>query len=708
MNSYEKLFSPMQIGKIAIKNRTVMTAMGVDVSDCDGKVNDMTIAYYEERAKGGVGLIITEYCRVNESDGACATGQISLSRDRYIPGIRKLADAVHAHGTKLFIQLHHPGRQSVPVFVSYWPMLERVSRIYPGVWNKFFEKAAAAADIDYNDPANEQAMKEMQKGMKPCLAPSVIPEAEDDGPLRTVKVRAFTGPEIDRLEKQFIAAAERAKKAGADGVELHAGHGYLFQQFLSPYTNRRTDAYGGSLENRCRLLTEIIQGIHANCGTDFPVTVRLSVDEFYEKTGHPERGYHIADGVRMAQVLEKAGADGINVTVAGVNSTNLVTESTRYAPGWRAPYVKQVKDALSIPVIAVGVIRTPEQAEALLQAGVQDFIGLGRPLLADSQWVKKAERGEAESINRCISCLSCMDSFAENMLNDKPILCALNPRTCRETAYRPKGTKNGARRKIVVVGAGPSGLMAARELAYREFNVVVLEKEAACGGQINEADRPVSKERLHWCVEDLERQVKKAGATIKYNTKATKESIGDEAPFAVIIAAGAKASKPPIPGANQTFVHTVTPIIMGEMSFKGKKIVLAGSGMTGLETAEMLADAGNQVTVIEMADKIAQGKTGIDIAELIALLRQKQVRFMTGTKLKEIGDHIVTVEDENGKISSLGADEVVLSLGSKKNDALAADLAGQGCPVYIIGDASKVGRISDATRSAFEIARTLV
>lgn len=684
-----------------------MTPMGVDLSDCDGTVNERTIAYYAERARGDIGLVISEYCRVNEKDGACATGQLSLSDDRYIPGMTKLCDAVHANGAKFFVQLHHPGRQSVPVFATYWSTLEHFSRVYPGIWKKFFETASKASDIDYTDPANEEKIRKLMKHMKPCLAPSIIPEQEDDGPFHIIKYRAFTVKEIRKLEQQFIRAAARAEKAGADGVELHAGHGYLFEQFLSPYTNRRTDKYGGSIENRCRILTEIIQGIHAKCGMGFPVDVRLTVDEFYEVTGHPERGYHIDQGILMAQQMEKAGAAAIDVTIAGCNTTNLVTESVRYAPGWRAPYVKQIKDAVSIPVIAVGVIRTPEQAEQLLEDGVQDFIGLGRPVLADPMWAKKAEQNQSDQISRCISCLACMDSFMANMLNDKPIECALNPRTCHETEYPEHGEKNGDDRKVLVIGAGPAGLICARELADRGFRTIVLEKENHCGGQINEADKPCCKDRLSWCAEDFEKQAIAAGAEIRYGINASKELIEKESPYAVMIASGACASRPPIKGADQDFVYTVTPILMGEVSPSQQRIVLVGSGMTGLETAEMLVNAGNSVTVIEMADRIAKGATGINITEIMAILREKKVQFMTGMKLQEIGDHSVVIRGKDGLESRLDADMVVLSLGSRKNDSLAKELTREPFAVRVTGDASKVGRIGDAVRSAFIAAREL-
>ena len=333
MNNYEMLFTPMKIGEVTIPNRIVMTAMGVDVSAPDGRVTPDTVAYYTARAKGGTGLIITEYCRVNESDGACATGQLSLSHDRYIPRMIKLTESVHKHGSKIFVQLHHPGRQSVPVFPTFWPALEKAQLVWPGVWDQFY-KTLSSVPTDTSN-TNPEVLKKQQRFLKPVLAPSVLPPEEDDGVLSSVKTKAFTTKEIKKLILQFIDAAQRAKMAGFDGVELHAAHGYLFEQFLSPWTNRRTDEYGGNEENRRRILKEIIEGIHERCGSDFPVTVRLTVDEFYEKVGHPERGLHLEEGIRIAKALESYGADALNVSIAGQDTSFLVTESLRYAPGWR-------------------------------------------------------------------------------------------------------------------------------------------------------------------------------------------------------------------------------------------------------------------------------------------------------------------------------------------------------------------------------------
>ena len=705
MSEYKMLFSPMNIGKVEIKNRVVMTAMGVDVSAPDGSVTDATVAYYTERAKGGVGLIVTEYCRVNEADGACATGQISLSHDRYIDGMRRLTDSVHAEGAKIFIQVHHPGRQSTGVFPTFWPMFEKIQKVYPGIYNRFFDMVK---DVNTDTATMDKAeAKKSQKSLKPVLAPSVLPEDEDDGALSANKTRAFTTREVKKLIQQFVDASERAMKAGADGVELHAAHGYLLEQFLSPWTNRRTDEYGGSRENRRRIIKEIIEGIKARCGKDFPVMVRLTVDEFYEKVGHPDRGIHLEEGLEIAKALENYGADALNISLAGQDTTFLVTESLRYEPGWRNYFTHAVKDTVSIPVVGVSVTRTPEQAEQQLQNGDQDFIGLGRPLLADPQWALKAKEGRSSDITRCIGCLYCMDTFATTLLKDQPIECALNPRTCYESIYPAVPPKDGEGRKVMIAGAGVSGLEAAKVLAERGFEVTVYEKEAVAGGQVNLADKPPFKSRLGWCVTDLTHQAEKAGAKIVYNTALTADMVREEDPYAVLAATGSSEIIPRIKGVDQDFVSIVAPVLNGEIELRNKKVAVIGSGMTGLETAELLMEQGNTVTVVEMADVINPAAVGINSMEIMKALDEGGVRFLPGRKLEEIGDHSIILRDTHTlSMSEHKVDAVVLSLGLKGNHELKEALKDRML-VLEIGNCNGPGRIAEAVRSGYETAISL-
>lgn len=701
---YQKLFSPMKIGNTEMKNRVVMTAMGVDISDHDGAANEKTVAYYKERAKGGVGLIITEYTRVNEKDGVVAAGQISMSADRYIKPFQKVVDAVHSQGAKLFVQLHHPGRQNVVPFPTFWSMNEKLAKIIPGYWKLFFSMAGKADTESLNDP---KTIRMMNKYMKPLRAPSNVPAGLGLSVFGNQKIEPFTTEEIHALIGQFVKAAKRVQKSGADGVELHAGHGYLLNQFLSPYTNIRTDEYGGSFENRLRVLKELIEGIHRACSADFPVSVRLTVDEFYEKIGYPELGLHLEDGVAIAKALEAYGANALNVTVGNSDTQFMITEPISFEPGWRKYLSKAVKDAVHIPVISVGVIRTPEQAEELLAEGVQDFIGLARPLLADPDWAVKAKNGDAQNIQRCIGCLYCMESYEKNILNGLHVNCAVNPRACQETRYTKIGEENGQGKQIVIIGAGPAGLTAARELAARKFKVTVLEKEPVPGGQLQLGKMPPHKEKMNWCFEDLEYQAKRNGAEILYNALATKELVSSYRPYAVIVAAGASAFKPGIPGAKEDYVTTVTPILKGDLKFENKSIAVIGSGMTGIETSEILVEQGNKVTIIEMADKIAPDGFNISVWDVMNRLKKGNVTFMPGRKLEGIADHKLTLVQKNSVREIVYADVVVLSLGVRSNKEVAAELEGCCNRFYVIGDACKPGRIKEAVHQAYELSREL-
>jgi len=499
------------------------------------------------------------------------------------------------------------------------------------------------------------------------------------------------------------------KKAGADGVEIHCTHGYLLQQFLSPFTNRRDDEYGGSFENRCRIVKNIITGIKKECGQDFPVIVRLTVDELQDRIGHPERGYHVEDGVRFAKEFEKYGADAIDISYGCTDTLFMISESMRSPLGCRKEYAKAVKEAVSIPVISVGLIRSPAQAEEILNEGGQDFIGLGRPLLADSEWVSKAMEGRENEISRCITCLRCMEFAGENMLNLDPIDCSLNPRCCRENDIPSLPPKDGHRRKVVVVGAGPAGLVAARELALRDFEVTLFEKEKTEGGQILLANKPPFKDRISWTTQDFRAQAERAGVNFRFGEKATVETIQALAPEHVIIATGGNAIYPTtIPGVDADYVCTTTPILKGDLCPKEKNIVLVGSGLTGLETAELLTTMKNKVTIAEMKDSIAPGVGGFHTQEIIPELNRKGVQFMTGHKLEEIKDHQVIFSTKDGKKKGLQADMVVLALGVKSDNELAKELKkATSIPTYIVGDADKPRRIFEGVHEAFKIARSL-
>ncbi|MBR2869145.1 MAG: FAD-dependent oxidoreductase [Clostridia bacterium] len=686
---YETLFSPIKIGNVEIKNRICMAPMLMDFGQFDGRTTEQLMDYYEERAKGGTGLIITEITRVNDVTGGAAFAQLGMSHDYQIEGMAEFANRIHSHGSKLFVQLHHPGRQNMGLLIGTLPLSIACDKAMP-----FFK------DMLYKVvPAGKLLMKHH-------IVPRVVaPSKCENSYFSDGNNRALTKKEIKNLINDFIDAAVRVKKSGCDGVQLHASHGYLLQQFLSPNTNKRTDEYGGSLENRMRFILEIIAGIREKCGADFPIIVRLTVDECYSMIGKKDKGYDLNEGVEIAKRLEKAGVDAIDVSSASYDAFNFWLEPTSFECGWRKYMAQAVKNAVSIPVIAANLIRSPEQAESQLNEGVQDIISLGRPHIADPYWAKKAESGHAEDIKRCICCLYCIESMQNNAYIGDHGYCAVNPFVGSEK-YELKKDGNG--RKILVVGSGPAGLTAAELFAKRGFAVTVAEKSDKLGGQVDLAVKPPHKDKLLWCIEDLHTSCQKLGVEFLMNTEVTKVFVENAKPFAVICATGAYASRPKfIDGYDRENVYTTTDILDGSVVLENKKVAVIGSGMTGLETAELLTVTGNNVTVVEMADEIAPGVWHQHVNDIMPRLEAKNTAFLTAKKLTAIKEESIVIEDKKGNKSEVATDFVVLSLGAKSEKSLYTELKNSGVNTYLIGDAEKVGRIADATRSAFECVKRI-
>ncbi len=684
---YQKLFSPMNIGAVTIKNRIVMSPMLMGFGQFDGKATQQMMDYYEERAKGGAGLIITEITRINDRHGAGAFAQLAVSKDYQIDSLSEFAERIHRHGAKLFVQLHHPGRQNIGLLINTVPMAIGCQRIYKN-FDKLLYKVVPACKIL----------------LKHDIVPSsVCPSKVEPSYFAKGRVRALRHREIKQLVRQFVEGAARVKKAGCDGVELHATHGYLIQQFLSPHTNRRTDEYGGSLDNRMRFAAEIIKGIRAECGDSFPIIVRLSVDECYDRIGRNGVGYGLEEGVEIARRLEALGIDAIDVSSASYDTFNYWLEPTSFECGWRAYMAQEVKKAVKIPVIAANLIRSPEQAEKQLLDNIQDFVSLGRPHIADPYWAKKASEGKEKDIKRCICCLYCIESMQENAFVGSHGGCSVNPAVGMEKSNNSL-PKDGKGRLVVVAGAGVAGLTAAETLLRRGFSVKIFEQAPLAGGQILLADKPPHKEKLGWCAADLAHAVTSLGGEIIYNTQATQELIKQHNPYAVIVATGATAIRPKtLEGADRAY--TSTDILSGDIKINGKNVAVIGSGMTGLETAELLAEADNKITIIEMASSIAPGTWFQHTDDAVPKLRDKGCRFLTNTKLTKITDGGITVQNIVTKEQNeLAFDTVVLSLGSRPVNALYNELKGKVSKLYLVGDAQRVGRIANATAEAYKTA----
>jgi 2,4-dienoyl-CoA reductase-like NADH-dependent reductase (Old Yellow Enzyme family)/thioredoxin reductase len=685
MEKYNMLFSPMSIGNVEIKNRVVMAPMCMGFGQFNGKATDTMIDYYVERAKGGVGLIFTEITRVNDMTGASSFGQLALSHDYQIEPLKKMVDKVHSYGTKIMVELHHPGRQNLGLMIGTVPLSAACDKIM----GKAYAKLLTGAVIP---PGKKLQDKD--------IVPRVIAPSKCEKSKMSESVnRGITKTGIKRLQKQFVEGAVRVKKAGCDGVELHAAHGYLIQQFLSPNTNKRNDEYGGSLENRMRFLLEIIDGIRNACGNDFPIVVRLSVDEMYEKIGQKGKGYDLQEGLKMAKILNDKGIDAIDVSSAAYDTFNYWLEPTTFTPGWRKYLAQEVKKVVDIPVIAANMIRSPEQAEKQLQDGIQDFVSLGRPLIADPHWVEKVMNGEEKLIKRCVCCLYCFESMMHNAYKYTHGNCSVNPLVGREgEAFN----NNGNGRRVAIVGAGVAGLTAAELLAKRGFNVSIYEKAAEVGGQINLAKMPPNKEKIAWCVQDLKANVQNLGVTINY-----KDLLDEIKPEIVICATGANAISPKAFSGDN--VCTVTQILSGEVRLENRRVAVIGSGMTGLETSELLVKQGNRVTIIEMANEIAPGAWFQQVDDVMPKLKVANTVFMPSHKLLEIHNDCVIIENTKTKSKvNVEVDNVVLSLGCKPDNDLYNQIKNSDSyKVYNIGDSVKVGRIANATESAYQVVKSI-
>ncbi len=687
---YNMLFSPLKIGNVEIKNRIVMAPMMMGFGQFNGNATEKMINYYEERAKGGTGLIITEITRVNDLTGASSFGQLAASKDRNIESISCLAERMHKHGAKIFVELHHPGRQNVNLMINTVPISVLCDNIMP---KNLYSKLLYGSIV----PLGKKLVE------KDLFFRTVSPSKSNRSKFAESTNKALSVSQIKKIISQFGDAAYRVKKAGCDGIELHASHGYLIQQFLSPETNKRTDQYGGSLENRMRFLLEIIDDVRKKCGKDYPLIVRLTVDEMYDKIGQSNKGYTLSEGIEMAKILEKKGIDAIDVSSAGYDTFNYWLEPTTFECGWRKNLAAEIKKSVNIPVIAANLIRSPEQAEQQLQEGIQDFVALGRPHIADPHWCNKVLENRKNEIKRCVCCLYCFESMMEGAYIGEHGHCSVNPFVGREGE---KLTENGNGRKVVIIGAGVAGLTAAELLAKRGFDVTIIEKEKQAGGQINLADKPPHKEKLHWCAEDLLTNAAKAGAKIIYGVTATKDIIAAYSPEYVINATGGNAVQPKaFEGEN---VVTVTEILNGNIKVENKKVCVIGSGMTGLETSELLCEAGNQVSIVEMADEIAPGAWFQHLDDALPKLKKYNTRFYSSSKLTEIkSDGIVIENTKTKKSEHLPCDLVVLSLGVRSDNALYEEIRNLFEHVYNIGDSSKVGRIYNATESAYQVVKSI-
>lgn len=641
---FDHVFSPITIKGKTIKNRFAEPAMVTDFCNEDGTATERYLAYHEEKAKGGWGLIITEDYNVSpEGHGfRCTAG---LWNDKQIASHSELPKRVHRYGTVILAQIYHCGRQTN-------------SRAIPGL-----------------KPRSSSAIM--------CPFGDEIPD-----PLTT--------EEVKEMVSWYGDTALRAKKCGFDGVEIHGAHGYLIAQFFSPYSNKRLDEYGGNFWNRTRFAREIIQDIRRKCGDDFIIDMHISADEFVEG------GLTLEDAKAIAVMMEQAELDMIHVSIGTYLSVDLNIASSFSGHGWFADWGKAVREAVKIPVIVVSRVNDPFLADEMIATGKCDLVAMGRASLADPALPAKAKEKRFADIRRCIGC---NDGCVGVLFTDNPITCVLNPMLGHE--YEGEIEQAAVRKKVAVVGAGPAGLYAAIAAAKRGHDVVVYEKGKHAGGNFYTASIPPCKGEITDFIVWQTEQCRQLGVEIKYETEATAQFLKEAGMDTVILATGSNPVVPPVPGlAGNEKVCFARDLLEGRVK-PGNECVVIGGGQVGAETAHFLAQLLRKVTVIEMTGAIAADAALAVNWHLIDCLEKRKVKMQTDATVTEITDEGVVYRDKSGELHTVPADTIVVAAGYRANNPLEDALKDSGIEVKVVGDAVRARKVMHAIREGFDAGRSV-
>lgn len=640
-HNFPNMFSPINIGTVTVPNRFVVPPMGNNFANTDGSMSERSAAYYEARAKGGFGLITIESTVVyKEAKGG--PRKPCLFSDEVVPSFKRVADACHAYGAKVSIQLQHAGPEGNSKLTGY-PL-----------------KAASA------------------------IAPSAgreIPEA-------------MPTEEVYRLIECYGDAARRAQLAGIDMVEVHCAHGYLVSTFISARTNKRTDEFGGCFENRMRLPRLIIENIRKKTGGNMPILCRINARD------EGDGGVDVHDAAAIAAYLEQVcGVDAIHVT-----RSIHIHDEFMWAPnithgGFNAELGAEIKRAVSVPVILVGRFTEPQYAELLVKQGRADLIAFGRQSIADPELPNKARNGQLEKLTPCIACLL---GCVPNMLQGRPITCAMNPCAGREAELKPAEV----RKNVVVIGGGPGGMYAARLCALRGHSVTLLEKDAELGGHFLVASYPPGKGEISGAIRSFIVNCREAGVDIRTGTKATPELVASLKPDAIIIATGSVPLRLPIPGLDSCGCSTAEDVLTGKAD-TGKRVLVVGGGMVGCECVEFLTEREHIVDMVEMKPVIGEDIVPEARKYIMANLEKHKVTQRVNARVKQFYadgvDFTDTVTGENAAMR--GYDSVVLAMGYRSNNTLEEQLKDLAPQVIVIGEARQApGNSMEATGDALNAA----
>lgn len=704
---YDSLLSPGRIGSMQLRNRIVMTAMGSNLCNPDGTLNERIKAYYEARARGGAAMVIMGSVSIAWPIGSANACQVAISDDRYIEGFADIARRIHGHGAKIALQLQHAGVTAMNDIADGRPLL------VPSVPKE--------GQSDIGPMVTEEEASAMAR-------PFVQPNSK-------LHYREATEEDLAWVCTQFADAVERAKKAGIDAVEIHAAHGYLISNFLSPSTNRRSDRYGGSLENRARLMVEVVQAVRARVGRDYPVWLRLDGVEFLK----PE-GITRPDAVAAARLAERAGVDAINVSAYADPDQSLgYTEAhATHVPGQFVPYAAAIRAAVNIPVITAGRIE-PEVADRLIRKHRIDFVCMGRKLLADPELPRKLQEGRAAEIRPCIYCYTCISQIFVNA----PVRCAVNAATSFETevvltpAERP--------RRVLVVGGGPAGMEVARVAALRGHRVTLCEKGGALGGSVRLS--AISYPPNGKLVRYFENVLATLPVEIRLQTQVDEGFVRTHAPDVVVVATGARWQALAIPGVDLPHVLdgeslramlgagdgplpkgvplglramlrlasrlglTRSPELLTQASRcwmpLGREVLIYGGGLVGIELAEFLSARGRKVTVLEEGALFAPQMRLLRRWRALHDCRARGVNLIANVREPRIEADQVSYLTPGGQRRAIAAQSVILAAGAAENTAFADALRAGGTDVRTVGDCAAIGYIEAAIRGGNALARSL-
>jgi 2,4-dienoyl-CoA reductase-like NADH-dependent reductase (Old Yellow Enzyme family)/thioredoxin reductase len=652
MPPFEALLQPLKIGPLTAKNRIEAAPTLTCIAHADQSVSSELVEFYRVQAKGGAGIITVLETAIDADRAITQPTQLNLGSDFYIPALTSVAEVIKAGDAIASIQLNHGGRQAV-------------SQLNGG--RNPIGPSAMVGIFTEDRRRGEQVVEEMSLAM------------------------------IDEVIDHFAAAAFRAKTAGFDMVMVHAGHGWLISQFISPAVNTRADEYGGSLENRCRFGIRVIEAIRERCGADFPIEWRISASDLVPG------GLEIADAVRYAQIMQdKVDLLQVSAGTIGVPHTYPYTHPSTYLPhGENLERAAEIKKAVRTPVGVVGAIVDLDEAGEWVAAGKVDFVALCRALIADPALPKKTFRGRKQDVIPCIRCNACLIRGAHSL----PVRCAVNPVAVREDYYRCVPPVAARKKKVVVVGGGPAGMEAALVASSRGHDVTLFEKEDRLGGNLLAAAGPDFKADWKRFVDYLLRQMDASSVDVRLGTEATADRVRAQAPDEVVVAVGAEPVLPEIPGVDGPNVMLAADVMKGAL-VRGGNVVVAGDGGMGLEAALHLARHGKQVAIVELPGGSAGDQTVnfVDVVVLQDYLDEHGIRPRKGVVLKEVGERKVVVRDGQGQESELAADVVVLAPVLRARTEVVEGLLDSAPEVHVVGDCREPRILFNAIHEGFDAA----